>query len=136
MEALRGSAVRGSEAEGEEGEGEDAAVIPEFARRRLRFDGQDGNGDDDVEAAGQTERRLIREWARFSRMGRQREVPVDWRDEFDEHRVGEENFEAADMLEERRRRRADGRERRMGDGAEAEGPDVVGFAIVDRTPEG
>ncbi|KAF7510100.1 hypothetical protein GJ744_006999 [Endocarpon pusillum] len=144
MEAFRGSAVRGLEAEGEEGEGEDAAVIvglemdgaitPEFAARRLRFDGQDGNDDANVEADGQTERRLGREWARFSRMGRQREVTLNWRDEFDEHRVGEENFETADMLEERRRR--DGRERRMGDGAEGEGPNVVGFAVVETTPEG
>ncbi|ERF71749.1 hypothetical protein EPUS_01664 [Endocarpon pusillum Z07020] len=145
MEAFRGSAVRGLEGEREEGEGGDAAVTvglemdgtitPEFAARRLRFDRQDGNGDDAVEADGQTERRLIREWARFSRMGRQREVTVDWRDEFDEHRVGEENFETADMLDERRRRR-DGREGRMGDGAEGEGPNVVGFAVVETTPEG
>lgn len=93
MESLRGSNVRN--ADQEEGDergnamdrgvdlGMDGAITPDFARWRL-------DGAEDVAEGEPTGRRLIREWAHFSRSRRSREV--DWRDEFDEDRVGEENF--------------------------------------------
>lgn len=88
MESLRGSVGRAvDEEQGDAeaglviGSGVDGEITPDFARRR--FDVQD-------DEAEQTGRRLTRALAHSSRSRRLREV--DWRDEFEEDRVGEENF--------------------------------------------
>lgn len=93
MELLRGSNgrdvsqaggdERGNAVDGGADLGMDGAITPDFARWRL-------DGAEDVAEVEPTERRLVREWAHLSRSRRPREV--DWRDEFDEDRVGEENF--------------------------------------------
>lgn len=127
MESLR-SLVRTATAE-EEGNAEEEAVMglemdgvitPEFAGRR--FDGQD------VEAE-QTERRLVREWRQFS--GTRRAQEVDWRDEFDEDRAGEENFEAPNLVG---RRNRNGEQRRTTSEAEDDFGRIE-FAMMARTPE-
>lgn len=76
------------------GTGMDGATNPEFARLGLRFEGpDDGLAGPEPE---HTQQRLIREWAQFSSLRRRSrpggEGRLDWRDEFDEDRVGEENF--------------------------------------------
>lgn len=128
MGSLRGSVARGIDDEDAEGDAAvdldmDGAITPEFTGRRLRFDGEDAEAE-------RTERRLIREWAQFSRSRRQRDV--DWRDEFDEHRVGEENFGTMDLVE---RRRDGGRRTRTISEEEEEEPGIVEFAVMRTTPE-
>ena len=126
MESLRRSTGRGIdgeeggagvEAEAGIGFGTDGTITPQFAGRR--FDGHD-------EVAEQAERRLIREWAQFARS--RRPMEAGWRNEFDEDRVGEENFEAMPVFERRRRRRT------ATDDGEHD-PRRVGFAVMATTPE-
>jgi hypothetical protein len=107
MESLRseGGRRRGNDDDA----GEDAALdldvdggamTPELDARRL---GMWDDGDEEAEAE-QTERGSPREWVQLERSRRQWHA-VDWRDEFDEHRVGEENFGLMDLGGARRRTR-------------------------------
>jgi hypothetical protein len=132
METLRNSAVerRRDVPDDEEevdimrGMGTGGAITPEFARQR--FDGME-------EGEERAERRLVHDWAQFSHERRIREV--DWRDEFDEDRVGEENFGDGDLDLAGGRRRI--RERITS--AEMEGEGEGGRwdgAVMERTPEG
>ena len=139
MEALREQAVTAQatgedvEEEGDDGlgvdqgTGMDRATTPVFARNRF---------NDMVEGEERAERRLIREWAQVSRSRLAREV--DWRDEFDEDRVGSENFEGLE-LGERMTERNGGRRRirrATTDGDDEEGDNGgFGFAVLVRTPE-
>lgn len=126
MESLRGSTGRevgeeedgaGVEAEADVDLGVDGTLTPQFAGRR--FDGED-------ETAERAERRLIREWAQFTTSGRPLEA--DWRNEFDEDRVGEENFDAMAVSERR------GRRTTATDGGDGDGRHV-GFGVMATTPE-
>jgi hypothetical protein len=76
------------------------AMTPELTAQRL------GRWDDRQEEAEteRAERGLPGEWAQLESSRRQRHA-VDWRDEFDEHRVGEENFGLTDLGGVRRRTR-------------------------------
>jgi hypothetical protein len=76
------------------------AMTSELDARRL---GMWDDGDEEAEAE-QTERGSPREWVQLERSRRQWHA-VDWRDEFDEHRVGEENFGLMDLGGARRRTR-------------------------------
>lgn len=129
MEGLRvGSVENEDENEGIEGVevgarlGMDGSITPELARGRFNGMGRESEEE---------ERRLVRAWVRFSRERRVREM--DWRDEFDEDRVGEENFDGMDLVERTERGRGTGRGRIM-DGGEEEHR-VVGFGLLARTPE-
>lgn len=140
MEALRGQAATvqavgdDSEEERDAGLGVDedigvdtGAVTPTFARNRL---------DDMAEGEEAAERRLIREWAQISRSRMAREV--DWRDEFDEDRVGSENFEGLDLEDRRGGRVVGGRRRIRRDPTDEEDEEVdgvIGLAVMARTPE-
>jgi hypothetical protein len=123
MESLHGSRATDIDEDEVNGDTElnlrmpaDGTTTPEFTRRRFR--------DQDVEPE-QTERRLIREWAQFSRATRPQSI--NWRDEFDEDRVGAENFEALNLDQ----RRAG--TRRTAVDAEQEELGFVEFAAVGET---
>jgi hypothetical protein len=140
MEALRGQPVtahgRGEDREDEGDDdlgvgdgtgmdiGMDRAITPAFARNRF---------GDMAEGEEQAERRMIRDWAQVSRSRMAREV--DWRDEFNEDRVGSENFEGLEVGG-RRTERVGGRRgvRRATTDEEAD-DGVVGFTVLARTPE-
>ena len=113
MESLREPETDDAEAETGMGVVTDGSITPGLAVRRS--EGQDHDTE-------QREQRLVRGWAQFSRSRWPREV--HWRDEFDEDRVGEENFEAPDLLE---RRGNAGRRRTTSEGEEV--------AVMARTPE-
>lgn len=102
MESLRSEGGRGRDHDDDD-TGEDAALhldvdggamTPELDARRL---GMWDDGDEEAQAEQV-------EWVQPERSRRQRHA-VDWRDEFDEHRVGEENFGLMDLGGARRRTR-------------------------------
>jgi hypothetical protein len=131
MEGLRVRSVENEDEDENEGIGGvevgtrlgmDGSITPEPARGRFNGMGRENEEE---------ERRLVRAWVRFSRERRVREM--DWRDEFDEDRVGEENFDGMDLTERTERGRGTGRGRIMDEGHEEHR--VVRFGLLARTPE-
>ena len=111
MESLRSEGGRGRDNEDDDDDdtGVDAgldedtdggAMTAELdAQRLVTWDNRHGEAE-----AERAERGLPGEWAQLESSRRQRHA-VDWRDEFDEHRVGEENFGLMDLGGVRRRTR-------------------------------